>query len=150
MPDGVPQEPRIVGYRASNVVSVEVNELGRVGEIIDAGIGAGANQLQGIFFQLRDDTQARTEAMRLAVQKTRMQAAAIADALEVRLGGVREVVASGVDVRQPQPYIGARFATAEMAATPVQPGEVSITAGVTVTYEIAGRSPDDARGSEAR
>src|SRR5690606_4035377 len=43
---GEPQEPRIVGYRASNVVSVEVVELARIGEVIDTGIEAGANQLQ--------------------------------------------------------------------------------------------------------
>src|SRR5690606_16965067 len=51
----VPQEPQIVGYRASNVVSVEVTELARIGEVIDAGIGAGANQLQGISFGARND-----------------------------------------------------------------------------------------------
>src|SRR5690606_30393462 len=51
---GEPQEPRIVGYRASNVVSVEVAELSRIGSVIDAGIGAGANQLQGISFGARN------------------------------------------------------------------------------------------------
>jgi uncharacterized protein len=133
---GEPQEPRIVGYRASNVVSVEVAELARIGEVIDAGIGAGANQLQGISFRARNDAGARAEAMRLAVEEARIQADAVAEALGVRIVGVREVVAGGYDVRPPMPYAGARLATAEMAATPVEPGQVDITAAVTVTYEI--------------
>ena len=145
MPDREPQEPRIVGYRASNVVTIEVTDLARIGEIIDAGIGAGANQLQGISFRLRDDGEARAEAMRQAVAEAAVQAKAIADALGVRLGPVQEVVAGGYDVRPPTPYVGARFAVAEMAATPVQPGEVGITASVTVTYGIVADAPRGAR-----
>jgi len=147
-PDREPQEPRIVGYRASNVVAVEVTELARIGEIIDAGIGAGANQLQGISFRLRDDVEARAEAIRQAVAAAAEQAAAIAGALGVRLGPVQEAVAGGYDIRPPAPYVGARFAVAEMAATPVQPGEVGVSASVTVTYRIADGAPRGARGRE--
>lgn len=147
-PDREPQEPRIVGYRASNVVAVDVTELARVGEIIDAGIGAGANQLQGISFRLRNDAEARADAMRQTVEEAGMQARAIAAALGVRLGPVREVVGGGYDVRPPMPYAGARFAVAEMAATPVQPGEVGISASVTVTYDIGADAPRGARGRD--
>jgi|SRR5690606_2362467 len=132
---GEPQEPRIVGYRASNVVSVEVVELATIGAVIDAGIGAGANQLQGISFGARNDARSRAEAMRLAVEEARIQADAIADALGMQITGVREVVAGGYDVRPPIPYAGQRLA-ADVASTPVQPGQVDVTASVTVTYEI--------------
>lgn len=130
-----PQPPTIVGYRASNVVSVEVAELARIGEVIDAGIEAGANQLQGISFSARNDAGARAQAMRLAIEEARIQADAIAEALGVRITGVREVVAGEYGVRPPMPYAEARF-SAEMAATPIQPGQVDITANVAVTYEI--------------
>jgi len=132
---GEPQEPKIVGYRASNVVSVEVGELARIGEVIDAGIEAGANQLQGIVFGARNDAGARAEAMKLAIEEARIQADAIASALGVRITGVREVIAGGYDVRPPMPYVEARLAR-DIAATPVEPGQVDITANVTVTYEI--------------
>lgn len=133
---GEPQQPKIVGYRASNVVSVEVAELARIGEVIDAGIEAGANQLQGISFGVRNDAGARAEAMRLAVEEARIQADAIADALGMRIVGVREVVAGEYGVRPPMPYAEQRLA-ADIAATPVQPGQVDVTANVTVAYEIA-------------
>lgn len=132
---GEPQEPRIVGYRASNVVSVEVVEQATIGAVIDAGIGAGANQLQGVSFGVRNDAGARAEAMRLAVEEARIQADAIAAALGMRITGVREVVAGEYDVRPPMPFAGQRLA-ADVAATPVQPGEVDVTASVTVTYAI--------------
>lgn len=134
---GEPQEPRIVGYRASNVVSVEVVELARIGEVIDAGIEAGANQLQGIVFGARNDAGARAEAMKLAVEEARIQANAIADALGVRITGVREVIAGEYGVRPPMPY-AERALAADIAATPVQPGQIDITANVTVAYEIGG------------
>ena len=133
---GEVQEPRITGYRASNVVSVEVAELARIGEIIDAGIEAGANQLQGVSFSLRNNAPASTQAMRLAVEEARGQAEAVADAMGMRIVRVREVIAGGYDVRPPMPYAGARFAAADMAETSVQPGQVDVTASVTVTYEI--------------
>jgi len=131
----VPQEPQIVGYRASNVVSVEVTELARIGEVIDAGIGAGANQLQGISFGARNDAGARAEAMKLAVEEARIQANAIAGALGMRIVGVREVVAGEYNVRPPMPFAEARLA-ADIASTPVQPGQVDITANVSVTYAL--------------
>ncbi|HEX7079701.1 MAG TPA: SIMPL domain-containing protein [Gammaproteobacteria bacterium] len=131
-PADSPQEPRVVGYRASNVVSVEVSELARIGEIVDAGIEAGANQLYGISFRVRNDAGARAEAMRLAVEEARIQADAVADAMGMRIAGVREVVAGGYDVRPPTPYFAER--AVDIAATSVEPGRVQVTANVTVTY----------------
>jgi len=138
---GEQQEPRIVGYRASNVLSVEVAELARIGAVIDAGIGAGANQLQGITFGARNDAGARAEAMRLAVEEARIQADAVADALGMRITGVREVVVGEYNVRPPIPFAEQRLA-ADIASTPVQPGQVDITASVSVTYEIGEGAAD--------
>lgn len=131
--------PRITGYQASNIVSIEVARLERIGDVIDAAIGAGANQLQGISFSTSDDAGARADAMRLAVANARLQAESIAEALGMRVDGVREVVAGGYDIRPPRPYYaeqGQRMAM-DMASTPVQPGEVEISASVSITYELA-------------
>src|SRR5690606_12478695 len=134
-PQGRRNEPRIVGYSASNVVSVELDDIAKIGDVVDAGIEAGANQLQGISFHTRDDTAARSEALRLAVRDARLRAQALAAALGVRLAGWR-AGGAGVGVVQPaQPHAASRFAHA--AATPIQPGQVEIAARVTATFFLA-------------
>jgi uncharacterized protein len=139
---GVPEEPRIVAYQASNTVSVRVEKLGLAGPVIDAGLKAGANQLEGIQFGLRNELPARERALREAVMSARSKARAIADALDVRLREVLEVEEGGVSLRPPIiPFaMGGALSRAE-AATPVSPGEVTVNASVTIRYRIdpAGR-----------
>lgn len=131
-------EPRVVGYRASNVLAVELEDPGRIGDVIDAAVEAGANQLQGVQFELHDDREARAGALREAVERAQQKARVLAEAAEVELGGLIEVRESGVNVRPPEPmYAGARMA-AESAPTPVQPGQMTITANVTLVYRLGG------------
>jgi uncharacterized protein YggE len=139
-PNGEPEEPRITGYRASSVVSVELDDLSRIGDVVDAGIEAGANQLQGISFGLRDGAAAQARALREAVQDARARADTIAEAMNVRIDAVREVLAGDSFQNPPVPLGGARFNRVEMAATPVQPGQVAVSASVTVTYYIRERA----------
>lgn len=137
-PDREPQEPRIVGYQSSNVVSVQVEQLDKVGPVIDAGLGAGANRLEGVMFGLRDDRKARAEALTQAVEGARVKADALARALKVRLVRILEVAEGGIAVT-PQPFLRGRVAmeSAAMADTPVSAGQVGVSASVTVRWEIA-------------
>lgn len=130
------QTPEIVGYRASNVVSVTVLNLQQVGPVIDAGLASGANQLEGVIFGLQDDTGARRQALTRAAAEARAKADTIAEALGVKIVSVQEVVEGGVSI---QPYVAARevmMATRADIATPVSPGEVTVSAGLTVRYAI--------------
>jgi uncharacterized protein len=131
-------EPRIAGYQASNVVAVRVVKLDQAGPVIDAGLAAGANRLDGVAFGLRDDTAAREEALTSAVTAARGKAQALARALGVRLVRVLEVDEGGVQVA-PQPiFKGRMMAQASMASeTPVSAGQVGVSASVTVRWEIA-------------
>ena len=135
------QAPRIVRYQASNVVSVRLEKLALVGPVIDAGLQAGANQLDGVSFGLREDRPARERALREAVQEARGKANAIAEALEVRILGVLEVQEGGFSVRPPV-FAEAAMMTrgGGMDATPVAPGEITVNATVTIRYRIAGRN----------
>lgn len=136
----VPTEPRIIGYRASNVVSVRLEDLAKIGPVIDAGIGAGANQVEGVHFQLQDDRAAREEALRKAVAEARSKAAAMAEALGVTLGPLLEAHEGGVSIERPE------FAQVRMLAmdasvggdTPVAAGELTVTGNVTLRYRIGG------------
>ena len=90
--------PRIVAYNATNSVSVRLNNLSLVGGVIDAGLKAGANQLEGVQFGLRNDTASREEALKQAVQEARSKAQVMADALRVNLVEVLEASEGGVSV----------------------------------------------------
>jgi len=79
---GDTQEPRIVGYRASNTVSVRTDDLSLVAPVIDAALDAGANQLEGVSFGLQDDQVVKQQALRQAIEEAHGKADAMADALD--------------------------------------------------------------------
>lgn len=130
-----PHTPTIVAYRASNTVRVQLDDLDLIGKVIDAGINAGANQLEGISFELKDDTQPRSQAIQQATHNARQKADVIAVASDTRLSTPHNITEGGVNIITPV-YRGARAMAAMEMDTPVQPGQVQIRASVTVTYRI--------------
>ncbi len=134
------RRPEVVGYRASNVVSVRLDDLARVGPVIDAALGAGANEVQGVDFRLRDDRPARQEALREAVLEARAKAEAIAGALGVTLGPVLHADEGNVQIAYPRFAPTLQMARAEASApTPVEAGEITVDATVGVTFRITPR-----------
>jgi len=129
-------EPRVVAYRASNIVSVRLEDLPLVGPVIDAAMKAGANQLQGVQFALRNDLSAREQALKEAVKEASQKAKAISEALDVKIIEVIEVNEGSVSVRVPPQ----RFETAQLlleaAPAPVSPGQLTVSASVTIRYRI--------------
>lgn len=135
-------EPRIRGYRASNQVSVRTRQLARVGELIDVALNAGANRMNGVSFRVRDAEAVRAQALRQAVERARVSATAIADALGVRLGPVMDASTTGEVVRPVPMMMRAQADMMEAGAstpTPIQPSEQVIHAQVWVTFGIEGR-----------
>lgn len=132
------EAPRIVAYSASNSVSVRLENLSLVGPVIDAGLKAGANQLEGVRFGLRNDLPAREQALKQAVAEARSKAQAMADALKVGLLDVLEVSEGGVSLMPMQETMSfARAAAAPVADTPVSPGQLEVRANVTIRFRIA-------------
>lgn len=128
---------RIAGYRALNMVEVRVDSLPRLGAIVDAAIGAGANRVANLSFELRDSESARLEAIEQAVQKASREAEVVARAAGQRLGLPQSIQTSS-DVPFPRPMYAARAMDMEVAqaSTPVEPGTLRITANVTIVYRI--------------
>jgi uncharacterized protein YggE len=138
-PNREPTEPRISGYRANNMLEVRLDDLAMVGKVIDASVTAGANQLQNLSFQLKDDTAPRQEALSRAVAEARGKADAIARAMGVKLEEALEVNEGGVHIMRPQMELArtaAAFGGADMGA-PIQPGQVRVEASVNIRYRIA-------------
>lgn len=130
-----PEAPRIIGYRAANTVRVQVDDLERVGGVIDAGIAAGANQLNGLTFELRDDLKYREQALQLAAREARSKAEAAAAALNLQLGEVIEIREESGPASYP---VERRLAAPSAAGTPIQPGQVQVSAGVQVRFRLVG------------
>jgi uncharacterized protein YggE len=133
---GDPSAQTIVSYRALNHIRLILQEVGRAGELLDAGISAGANRVTGIQFSATRTREARLEALREAVRTAREEAHTIAEAMGVTLGPAIEVRGGA---SAPPPGIMYRSAAAPEAAraiTPVEAAEQTVSANVTITYRI--------------
>jgi uncharacterized protein YggE len=74
-----------------NSISIRLDNLALIGPVVDAGLKAGANQLEGVQFALRDDLPQREEALKKAVNEARRKAGAMAEAMDVELREVLEI-----------------------------------------------------------
>jgi uncharacterized protein YggE len=133
---GSSEEPRVIAYRASNMVSVRLEDLSLVGPTVDSAMRAGGNQLQGVHFALRDNLSARQEALEEAVEEASQKAKAISEALELRLVEVIEVNEGSVSIRVPPQRFEAARAQVQAASAPVSPGQLTVSASVIVRYRV--------------
>ena len=123
----------VVRYTASNSVSVTISNLGRAGEIVDAAVAAGANQVDGPNLTVADQSSLYDTALKAAVADARAKALVLADASGLHVGAVASVQESGGAT--PVSYDAAK--AAPMPLTPIEPGTQEITASVTVVFEAS-------------
>ncbi len=122
-------------YRVSNMVNVTVRDLESVGDVLDAVIEAGANNIWGISFSVDDPAAAEADARADAIEDARARAEALADLSGVTLGpvmSVSEVIGGGAT-----PMV--QMEVAERAAAggaSISPGELEVSYQVQVTYFI--------------
>lgn len=140
-PDGSiePQEPVIVGYQATNQVSVRQRKVDQYGKVIDTLVEAGANQVNGPSFQLENPATALDEARIEAMKTARARADLYARAAGLRVVRVLTISENG-GWSPPQPMVMFERASAKpMAAapSPVSAGELEMGVTVNVTYELA-------------
>jgi uncharacterized protein YggE len=125
----------IVGYDASNQVTVKVRDLRKLGDALDAFVAtAGANNLQSVSFDFNDPTPIMDEARRKAVADARRKAALYAEGAGVKLGPIQSISEGGG--YYPQPVYAMARAAEMKASVPVSPGESRISANVSLTYEL--------------
>jgi hypothetical protein len=131
------QPPTITGYEARNTVTVTMSDLKKVGNVIDASSQAGANDISGIAFTLRQDRPARDQAMKDATREAMSKAQVIADALGKRVVRIVEVQEEGFQ-RPPVPIYQAEafMVKRDSAATPIEVGSLDITSRVLLIAEV--------------
>ena len=133
--------PTITGYVARNGVRVELRRIALVGTVMDAGLAKGANQVDGLQFFASNTEQVRREALRVAVQRARQDADAMAMAAGGRITGVIELT-TGAPV-SPQTEFGpqlmmARGASIADTPTPIHAGTLKIVVAVTARFGYGG------------
>ena len=124
----------VVGYRTINSVRVKLRDLAKTGELIDTAMDAGATSVQGINFTVEDDADLKKRALARAVAVARSKAVAMAEALDVKLGKVK-AASESVGATYPRPF-AVEAGAPGAARTPVLPGQVMISATVTLVYPI--------------
>jgi uncharacterized protein YggE len=131
------QPPTITGYEARNSVTVTTNDLMRVGTLIDAAGQAGANDVSGISFTLRQDRPARDQALKEATREAVSKAQVIAQSLGGRVVRIVEVQEEGFE--RPRPVYESSTSAGLMRAsaqTPIEVGSLDIKSRVQLVAEV--------------
>jgi len=133
---GEAREPRITGYVVRNEVRVEGAKVDRVGTLIDAASGAGANRIGGLALSFSN----QADLLRAALEKAGADAHAEAESVARGLGVRTKGVVSATVASRPMP-IGPgvqtfAFEMPRVAATPVEAGPETVSATLQVVYEI--------------
>lgn len=125
--------PKLLGYQASNTVTVRLEDISRIGSTIDGIVAAGVNQIEGIMFSVKDEDfkldAARVEASKKATAKAQL----LAGAMGMKLGRLVSV-SEGGGYSPPMPVMA--MAKAADAATTIAPGEMQLSATINATYEL--------------
>lgn len=134
------QTQQDAGYEQDTTLSVTVNDLTKVGAILDAATGAGVNSVQGITYQLTpaSDTQQKELALAQAATIAHSKATTLASASGASLGKITSV--SEQSYITPISYSTGAMALdarAAIAPTPVNPQKVTVQATVSLSYEIS-------------
>jgi len=128
-----PGPTSIIGYRASNHVTVKLRDVAKVAGVIDTLVAAGANEIGGINFTVSQASKLLDEAREKAVADARRKAEIYAKAAGVTLGAPLIISEGGAPVI---PLFRARMAPMAAASTPIAQGEETLSVSVNVTWAI--------------
>lgn len=129
-----------IGFIARRDVEVTIDEMDRLPAVVARVSEAGANELGGIDYQLRDRRSAEDEALRRAATRAREKADVLAATLGASIVGVHSVSESGTSVPQPpMPMMAMRMEAADASAGEPEAyaaGEIIIRAAISVAFEL--------------
>ena len=131
------EAPQVTNYQATNTVNVTLRNMQSIGNILDALVGQGANQINGPTFGIEDTDVLLDNARAEAVKKARRRADIYATAADVKIQRIVNISEQS-QFNAPQPYPAMRAMAMEKSAgaTPAAPGEVSLSVTVNVKYQI--------------
>jgi uncharacterized protein YggE len=131
-------QPRVTAYNVTNTVRAEVRRIEDVGRLIDAALAKGANEISSLQFTSSKVDSARRAALATAVANARADADALARAAGGTLGDVVEISTTSTPIR-PIMFDARMEMSAAKVATPIEPGEQTVSATVTARWRFVGK-----------
>ena len=128
------RQNRFVGYVVSNQVSATVNDISKLGQILDAIVSSGATNLNGPSFSISDDSKLKDLARERALANGK--ARAMSYARSEGYSGVRVLSISEGMLHQSEAPMMRMEASAASSAPPVAPGQVGTVVSLNITYEM--------------
>ncbi len=133
----VSERAGIVGFSASNRVTVKIRDVAKVANVIDVLVGAGANEIGGIAFTVTQASKVLDEAREKAIADARRKAEIYARAAGVTLGEPISISEEGA----PAPLLRGRMAASMAAgAPPVAQGEETLSVTVSISWTIKAKA----------
>jgi uncharacterized protein YggE len=123
----------LLGFRVTNQLTVRIHDISQLPAILDRAIAAGVNEMSGIEFVVSEQSKLLDQAREAAIADAHRKAALYAKAAGAKLGRVVAIIEQGASA-PPRPVAAMR---AGAAAVPVAPGEQTLRATVSVSYELA-------------
>ena len=132
---GLPSGEKV--YAVDNTVYVTVRDLTKLGDLLDTAVQAGANNINSVQFDVAEKDEALKQARADAVKDAESQAQSLAQAAGLSLGEIQSI---SFNESSPYPIFdgkgGGGAIAAEQAAVPIQPGQLTFTVYVNVTYAL--------------
>jgi len=128
------REQVLNGYEAANLLRVTCRDLSKLGQLLDSLVGAGANDMRGISFDVDDRVKLMNEARAIAVRNARANAGIYAREAGVSLGAVLLISEAGISTPTHSNRAMAEMAVA--ASVPIAGGEQTISTSISVTFAI--------------
>ena len=125
------------GYEVTNTVTIIVNDLSKIGKIIDSALSNGANQVDSLNFGIRDKEKFQNDALRLAVRDALKKAEIAAAELGKSIVSVRSVSINSASISVPRMEKLAMRNTDSSFETPIESGTLNCSASVHVEFEIS-------------
>ena len=133
---GQPAGPRFIGYEASNQLTVKVRDVGKVGQLLDTLVAAGATNVNGPSFSIEDPSPMLAQARAAALKSADAQARFYAQAAGYRTARLVSISESNSGGQPPIPLAVSRFKADAAQATPIEPGQVGSSVNLTVQYAL--------------
>jgi uncharacterized protein YggE len=130
------QQTDVITYHIDSNIRVVVRQVETMGEVISAGLEAGANNVYGIEFNIQDTTALEAEARIAAVADARARADSLAAEMGVSVGEPVSISENSYATPYVSPIIERAAGMGGGDAAPISPGQMTVQIQVTVTFEL--------------